>query len=115
MQFLSVHDMTLRDIIFGNEGRSSGLPRYASAPIPLVNLGDGAVTVLMTVSSPSHVGVVLNVFPSFSVPQLGASGVPPLLLVWYHRRRASQTRGLNSLVSNLHLVLSSRVVRYLVH
>ena len=30
----------------------------------------------MTVSSPFHVGGVHNVFPSFSVPQFGASGGP---------------------------------------
>ena len=70
----SWYDMNLHDIIFGNTRRSSSLPRSDSAPIPLVELGDGTDTVVMTVSSPSHVGVDHNVFPSFSDPQLGASG-----------------------------------------
>ena len=52
------------------------MPRYDSAPIPLVDLGNGTVTIIMTVSSPSHVEVEPHVFPSFSgvvSPETGLS------------------------------------------
>ena len=39
---------------------------------------------------------------------------PPLLMVLFRRGRPSLSRGLDSLVSDLHLVLASLVVRYLV-
>ena len=83
----SWYDVDLCDSIFGKTRRSSSLPRSDPAPIPLVELGGGQDTIVMTVSSPSHVEVEPNVFPSFSVPQFGDSGgVPPLRLVWFHRR-----------------------------
>ena len=59
------YDMKLHDIIFGKTRRSSSLPRPDSAPIPLVELGNGTDTIVMTVSSPSHVEVEPHVFPSF--------------------------------------------------
>ena len=60
------YDLKLHDMIFGRARRASSLPRPVSAPIPLVELGAGTDSVVLTVSSPSHVEVEPHVFPSFS-------------------------------------------------
>ena len=69
-------DVDLHDSIFGKTRRSASLPRSDPASVPLVELGGGQDPIVMTVSSPSHVGVGPNMYPSFSVPQSGGSGGP---------------------------------------
>ena len=61
----SWYNLVLHNIIFGNPRRSSSLPRPVSAPIPLLELGNGTDSIVMFVSSTSLVEIEPHVVPSF--------------------------------------------------